>query len=215
MRSPLQRQFRLALWLAPSVVLSVVLFWPVPGQSQPRGDDFCAVTLHVLSTEAMPVTSTWLELIDQSGKIEMRTQTEGATIKICDFDFGPHILRVGTNECLPVSISNIRLVVGSPLHLEVILNGCGYREVMRNACLLYLRTVDDDGKPVPEAEISLRPIPAAPPKSDSYGRYQTLFQGSRSLILTKAGFEPAEVEANCQENEELDLKVVMHRSKNK
>jgi hypothetical protein len=170
-----------------------------------RGEDFCAVTLNLHMQDGSPITSTWIELIGPEGKSELRDMV-GATTRICDFGFGPHTLHVGTNECLPVTISNVRAVIGSPLRLDVTLNGCGYRETMRNACLLYVRAIDTEGKPVSGATIA---VLAA--NTDSYGRYQGLFKGTRELIVSKGGFESATAVARCEEEEELDLGVVMRK----
>ncbi len=113
-------------------------------------EDFCAVTLHVTSFDSGPITSLWVEILDSSANVVRREQMHGATFQICDFGFGPHTIRVGTNECLPVSISNVRLVFGSPLSLSVFLNSCGYRDTMRNACFAYLRVTDEHGSRYPE-----------------------------------------------------------------
>jgi hypothetical protein len=129
---------------------------------------------------------------------------------ICDFGFGPHQLRVGTNECLPTTISNLKLVFGSPLFLNVILNGCAYREQMRNACLIYFRVADNDGKPVPGAEFSPS-LADQTPRVDTYGRYQGLFKGSHDVTFVAAGFEAATVHLQCKEAEEVDQVVVMRR----
>src|SRR5436305_2355302 len=115
--------------------------------------EFCAVSVKIMTAAGVAPISSWVELIDQSGAIELRKEVKGATFTICDFEFGPHTLRVGINECLPVSISNLRVVLGSPLHLDVILNACEDPDVMRDACLLYLRAVDAQGRPVSGAEI--------------------------------------------------------------
>jgi hypothetical protein len=152
-----------------------------------------------------------VELIDQTGRVERKEQVHGSTLKICDFDFGPHTLRVGTNECLPVSVGNIRLVMGRPLDINVFMNLCGYQDVMRHGCFLYLRVVDADGHPVPEANIESRPGGEALAKADSYGRLQTLFLGTKELVVTKDGFAQAEASPHCADNEEVDIRLVLHR----
>lgn len=130
----------------------------------------------------------------------------GATARICDFGFGPHTIRVGTNECLPVAISNLQVVIGSPLSLDVTLNACGYRESMRNVCLLYVRTVEANGNAVSDANVS--PLAVT---TDSYGRYQGLYKGTRELSVSKDGFEAATAIARCRQNEELDITIVMRK----
>jgi hypothetical protein len=185
--------------------LLFILVWLPTMQTSAHAGDFCAVTLNIHLPNGSPITSTWIELIGPDGNGERR-ELIGATARICDFGFGPHTLRIGTNECLPVAISNLLVVIGSPLRLDVTLNGCGYRESMRNACLLYVRAMDADGKPVSGALIA--PLTA---NTDSYGRYQGLFKGTRELTVSKDGFESASTVAQCRENEELDVGVVMRK----
>jgi hypothetical protein len=195
------------------LALAVVALWIVLVAPFARASEFCALTLDIRSSEGAPITSTWIELVDPAGKVEIRREIEGSVARICDFDFGPHVLRVGTNECLPVSISNLRVITGSPLHLSVVLNTCAYRDVMRNGCLLYIRAVDEAGQPVPEPEISFGTGPPALSKADSYGRLQTLFRGSEELVVIKDGFNPTRIRASCRNTEEIDIKAVMHKSK--
>ena len=191
----------------------VAALWLFMTISVARAEDFCALTVNITSSASLPPNRTWVELIDPSGRVELREEVRGSTFKICDFSFGPHTLRVGTNECLPVSTSNLRVVIGSPLHLNVYMNGCGYQDTMRNACLLYVRAVDHEGKPVPDADILLRPIPGVQPRTDSFGRFQGLFWGGQDIALTKEGFEASRTRVQCRENEEIDITVVMEKAK--
>jgi hypothetical protein len=174
-------------------------------------DGFCALTVHVTGFDGAPITSTWVELADPSGKVVLREIMHGPTLQVCDFGFGSYVLHVGTNECLPVTISNIRLVFGSPLSLNVVLNGCGYRETMRKACLLYFRVVGDDGKPVPAATFSPRLTNQAP-EVDSYGRYQDLFKDSHDVTFVAPGFESQVAHIQCKGTEEVDQLITMKRT---
>jgi hypothetical protein len=175
-----------------------------------RGDAYCAVTLNVTGFDGKPITSTWVELVDPSGRVVHKEMMVGPQLKVCDFGFGPHELRVGTNECLPVTVSNLRLVIGSPVVLNVVLNACGYQETMRTGCLVYFRVVDEGGGTVSSAEFS--PRLGQPPRTDSLGRYQGLFTGSHDLTFTASGFEAASAHIECQGREEVDQIVVMkHR----
>jgi hypothetical protein len=151
-----------------------------------------------------------MELIDDSGRVERREQVQGSTFKICDFGFGPHTLRVGTNDCLPVSVSNLRVVLGRPLHLTVFMNMCGYQENTRTGCFLYLRAVDRHGVPVSDAGLVFPPGMQAYGKTDSYGRLQTLVpRGTTEILLVKDGFGSGKAQSKCSDNEEIDLAVRM------
>lgn len=170
-------------------------------------EDFCAVTLHVVGPDGAPITSTWIELDDPSHHVVRKEMMAGPTLRICDFGFGPHTLKVGTNECFPVVLSDLRVVFGSPVNLDVVLNACSYREIVRSACLLYFRVVDQDGHSVPEVSLARE----GPLKTDSYGRYQTLFQGSQEFVFSKQGFAPETASLNCGSAEEIDLTVILKK----
>jgi hypothetical protein len=157
------------------------------GSSIARAEDFCAVTLDVAGFDGKPITSTWIELDDPSGKAVRSETMTGPTLKICDFGFGPHSLRVGTNECLPTTISNLRVVFGAPIHLKVVINGCGWPELMGAACRLFLRGVDSEGNPLPDVDISPSIGTNPAQRTDSYGRYQALMGGSYNLKFSKQG----------------------------
>jgi hypothetical protein len=169
--------------------------------------DFCALSFHVVDSSGKPIGRTWIELTDASGKTERREMMEGPDFKICDFGFGEHTLHVGTNECLPVAISGLRVVFGSPISLDVVLNACGYRN-MRSACLVYFRVVDSNGKPIPGVQFS-PPLTFETSQSDSYGRWQGLAKGSHVLTFEKAGYSPNVVRIQCRDDEEIDHFVVM------
>lgn len=175
-----------------------------------RAAEFCALDVRVTDLDGKPITSTWIELVDPTDRV-VRREMVGHEFKICDFGFGPHTLRVGTNECLPVAISNLRVVMGHPLFLNVVLNGCSYREVMRNACLAYFRTVDGDHKPLPEVDFSPRLTLDQRAQTDSLGRWQGLFTGAYSLTFTKSGYASADARIQCRADEEVDVEVVLKR----
>jgi hypothetical protein len=171
------------------------------------------VTLEVTGPRGEPLTGVWIELVDPSGHIVLREATQEPEHKICDFGFGPHTLRVGANECLPVAISNVRVVFGHPVTLKVILNGCGYREEMRSACLVYFRTVGEDHMPIPGVSLSPRLNTPGATETDGFGRWQGLvLRGGQDVSFTKPGFAPAATHLQCGRDEELDVEVVMKRA---
>jgi hypothetical protein len=187
--------------------------WTLLATSPVKAQEFCAVTLNVFGPHGEPNNSTWIELDDPTGKAVRKELMRGPTLYLCDFGFGPHTLRVGTNECLPVTISNLRVVVGIPVTLNVTLNACGYREQVRSGCLLYVRVVDEEGSPIPEVDLSPGFALAKPPKTDSYGRYQTIFRGNQEMTFTKQRFSPETVSVQCQTTEEVDRNIVMKKVK--
>ena len=191
-----------------TAVLFVLVVWRNPTAA--RAQEFCAVTLNVTNPGGTPITSTWIEVIDASGKTVRREMTAGSSATVCDFGFGSNSLRVGANECLPVTVSNLRVVIGFPVHLDVILNSCGYREPNRGACMVYFRTQSESGDPIGDVDFYPR-ITEAAPRTDSYGRYQSLFRGARDVTFTKKGFRPTSVHLECRSDEEVDRAVVMSK----
>lgn len=192
------------------VVLHAVAWLPVT-HSGAWAADRCAVNLEVVSSDGRPIVSTSVELRNSDDKVVFSTAMKGSTLRICDFGFGAHSLRVGTNECLPVSISNLRLHLDSPLNIKVHLNSCGYRDQWRSGCLLYLRVTDGDGRPIPNAGVVIPGRGGTPANTDSYGRFQTLYSGTHEIAVQKEGYEPGRVSANCSTTEQLDRGVVMRR----
>jgi hypothetical protein len=173
-----------------------------------RAQDLCAVTLTVTGPNGEPTTSTWIELVDQSGKVVRREQIWGSEYKMCDFGFGPHTLRVGTNESLPVAVSNLRVDLRHPVVLKVVLNPA-YGDEMRSGCLVYFRTADADHKPLPGVHFSPELDVSRQPVTDGFGRWQSLFGGDRDLTFAKPGFAPTTAHIHCQQQEEVDLEIVM------
>jgi hypothetical protein len=189
---------RMLAWLVLALFLSLRVA---------RAEDFCAITLNVAADSGQPITSTWVELVDPTGKVVRREMMRGPLHRICDFGFGPHSLRVGTNECLPVTVSNLRLRIGTPLTLHVVLDGCGYQ--FHTGCLVYLRVVDADANAIPDVDFDPPLELGRPARTDSYGRYQTLVKGTYDLTFSKKGFDPKRVHLECRGVEEIDTEVVL------
>lgn len=172
-------------------------------------EDFCALTVDVTRSTGRPVRRTWIQLKDATGLVVHAREVSGPTFTICDFGFGAHTLTVGSNECLPVTVSNLRLVLGSPIRLKVVLNPCTYSHPMRSGCLLYLRVADTGGNPIPGAELSMSAVPLIPERTDSYGRYQGLFSGQPTVVVTRDGFETGKANIQCRDDEQVDVQVVL------
>jgi hypothetical protein len=169
----------------------------------------CAVTARIESKDGRPNNMTWIELVDGSGKVVLNQLVDGPVLRICDFGFGPHTLRVGTNECLPISVENLRVDLNNPLDLRVTVSPCGYRS-MRTGCLAYFRLVDTEGAPIPEVRLSSANY-VKEQRTDSYGRWQGLFGGVHEFTFVKPGFKPSTVGVKCEHQEEVDKEVVLTR----
>jgi hypothetical protein len=181
------------------------------GAPPAMAEDFCAITLKVTGPKGEPVTNTWIELVDPSGRVVLRERTQGSEHRICDFGFGPHTLRVGTNEFLPVAVSNLRLMLGAPQILHVILDARSYGHPMRSGCFVYFRTVDEDRKSLPGVSFSPQLNIKMPSTTDGFGRWQGLFGGAHDLTFTKPGFAETATHIECKADEEVDVEVVMRK----
>jgi hypothetical protein len=182
------------------------------GSSPAMAEDFCAVTLNVTSSTGEPITGTWVELADPTGRIVLRQPMHGSRLRICDFGFGLHTLRVGTNECLPVSVSNLKVVFGHPLVLHVVLDSCSYWELMHTGCFIYFRTVDEDRKPLADVHFSPPLNLGVPANTDAYGRWQGLVNGAYDVRFDKSGFAPAAIHIECKDGVDVDQEVILKRA---
>ena len=175
------------------------------------GADTCALTLQLFSYDGRPASNAWVELRDSEDKVVLRTLMEGPTLRICDFGFGPHSLRVGASWGLPVTVSNLRLLLKAPLNIKVVLNSTNYTGGMGSGCLLYLRVADRAGQPVPGADILQSNFPGTSAKADSFGRYQALYGGTNEIVVRKEGYEDSRTVVACKDREQLDRGVVITR----
>jgi len=193
------------VWLVTIIFLAATAFARV-GHSTP--EDACALTVTVSGPSGEPIGSTMVELLDASGRTVLRQLMKGPTLTICDFGFGKHTLRVGTNECFPLAISNLTVDLGHPIYLSVRLNACNGGDGGSNACRLYFRVTDSNGRPL--RDVALLPEFTVPPlHTDSYGRIQTSFIGKREIILSKPGFVPKSVAIECAGAEEIDREIAL------
>jgi hypothetical protein len=173
--------------------------------------DFCALTANIVNSSDKPISSTWAQLEDASGNIVLRVQT-GSVLRICDFGFGAHTLRVGINECLPVTIQNLRLRMGYPISLKVILNTCPAYPQGGNYCPLMLRVMDRQGAPIGHALVSA-PSLRSPLSVDSFGRLEIrIIRGkSYDLAISSDGFNSETLRVGCVDYENIDRAIVLER----
>jgi hypothetical protein len=172
--------------------------------------DFCAVTVHIQGPDRKPITSTWFELRDPSEKVVRKAKT-GPNLRLCDFGFGPHRLTVGANECLPITISDLRVFFGHPVTLDVTLNPCSYGDELGGGCLLYLRVADAKGDPISDINLSSATLRGTS-HTDAYGRFQAHFKGSLNITYSKPGFEAGTFQLQCRDNEEIDKDLTIGKS---
>jgi hypothetical protein len=173
-------------------------------------EGFCALTVNVTDSEGKSSTRTWVQLIDAGGKVVLNQMLVGPTLRMCDFGFGPHSLKIGTNECFPLTISNIRLHFGEPIRLGVQMNRCqGGGE--RTACLLYFRVKDPDNRPLFGVHVASDGH-EWPSVSDEYGRIQAYFgPGETHITVKQDGYQTESFNVRCQDVEEHDREIVLRQ----
>ena len=174
------------------------------------GDDFCALTVHIVSSTYQPISSTWIELADPQGSVVLRRVVDGSVVTICDFGFGKHTLTIGTNECYPVAFPNLEVKPGKTIALEAILPACTHADGVSNGCPLYIRIVDESGKGV--RDVAAKGQTLVYPSTDSYGR---LFSGlligrSDQITFSKTGLSPSTVEIRCERGERIQRVIGLH-----
>jgi hypothetical protein len=177
------------------------------GQSSQEMD--CALRVSVATKRGQPINATFVELIGPKGNLAWAERVTGSEFSICDFGFGKHYLRVGTNECYPVTISNIVLHPRNPVKLKVTLNECGGHPAIFSMCEAYLRIRDSSGQPIEGVEVaSTRLVPH--PRSDRYGRMVFPIQrGDHTIRLVRTGFQPLEVQLACVGFERAEREIIM------
>ena len=178
-----------------------------------QAEPFCAIQLHVELSDGLPFRSTWIELVDSSGNTELRQEMVGPDLRICDFGFGVHTLRVGVNECFPVAISNLRLEIDHPIHLRVLLNPCALGSSAGNSCRLYFRVSNDHYEHVSGVTVSrARSLPL--PTTDIFGRTQGYLMVGRGadVVFSKSGYRSESIHVECRAYENIERNVVLHDS---
>lgn len=175
--------------------------------------EFCALSVKISAPDGRAINTTWIELVDSSGHVESRRMV-GAEFQICDFSFGPHTLRLGTNECFPISVSNLEVRLGKPVTLDIKLPECVYGDAMygsstgETACFTYFRTPTGDGKPLSQVEISPK-IGSGGTLSDSYGRLQGIVAGTMEITFTKLGYSSRTLRVSCPRAGPLEVSVAL------
>lgn len=191
----------------------LVLAATVAKPSAVAAKDFCALTVGLLDSRGAPAKLTPVQLIDPSGKIVFDEQIEGPTARICDFGFGPHSLVVGYGFCYPVTISNLRLRVGRPIHLTVRLNACPPDNWGGSLCQVYLRVHESSGAAVPGARLA-RGDGTSDNLSDQYGRVQAFLVSGSSVAATisKDGYTSQHLSLRCAHSEDIESEVILKPS---
>ena len=191
------------------VLLSGLLFWSA---AISQAAEFCAITLDVRMADGTPSRYAHVALINPEGKVVWQTLSRQPEVRICDFGFGTHSLRVSSYGYFPVTFADLRLILGMPLHLKAVLNQEPYGDPMHSGCWVYLRVRSEDDKPVPYATFvpSLYDLQEA--RVDGYGRYQTLFWGTREITFSAPGFLSSKTTLECKDGEAVEQLVLMKKA---
>ena len=175
--------------------------------------DFCALSVKISDWDGKAINSIYIELVDSSDHVELRRMVR-AEFQICDFGFGPHTLRLGVSECFPLAISNLEVRLGNPITLDVRLPRCAYGRPMygsftgERACFSYFRTTTGDGAPLPQVEISPQ-LGTEASLTDSYGRWQGIFAGTKEMTFSKRGYTPKTLRVSCPDAGPIEVSVAL------
>lgn len=172
---------------------------------------FCALTLQIETSEGQPARSTWLQLIDPSGKVVRVDQVRGGVFRLCDFGAGPHSLKIGIGECHPVTISNLNLAMNHPISLRVRKQKCEMYNDEHTGCELLARILEDNGRPISDARLLVGGHQRAG-RSDEFGRILINLFAARNDIVTEAeGYHPKSIRVECQSGADLNQEIGLRK----
>jgi hypothetical protein len=185
---------------------SVVCFWLF--SSVAASETFCALTLRIETSDGKPARRTWVQLIDPRGKVEKQELVEGDTFRACDFGAGPYSVRVGSNECHPVTVSNLRFRMGYPISFRVQKAQCEMA-TEHSGCELTLRVSDHNGRRLPAVE-AYAEGKLCPERTDELGRVAALLAaGERAISVVASGYEPSSFRFSCEEGANVTREVTL------
>jgi len=189
----------------------------LPGAVLPgtlRAEPFCALTISVSNANGTPARNVAYELIDPNGRIEGHDLVKSSTIRICDFGFGAYSVKVGSNTCHPVTVSQLKLALGYPITLNVHLmneSHCRNYPQYHSGCKVYLRIQSATGEPIQGASAAINDSKSRG-FSDEYGRLETSSNsGTVRAVVTADGLLPKTIAEPCQEGMDLDKQVTLER----
>ncbi len=181
--------------------------------ASPPAGEFCALSVEIHDQKDQPARLTPVQLVDPSGRTVFDEQVEGSTVRICDFGFGPHQLRVGYSFCYPITISGLRLILGRSIHLTVRLNQCPPDIWYGRLCRVYLRVREQAGAQARGVNVAWG-TNEPPGMTDQFGRVESyLLEGqSTQARLSGGGYVTESVPLECPESEQvIEKEVVLKR----
>jgi hypothetical protein len=176
----------------------------------PRSGTFCALDLLVVLPNGNPVVAATADLLDERGYVVKTAEVKVGKASFCDFDFGPHSLRVQHEASLPVVLLGIKLVYGIPQHLVITLNPLSpgsFDGSAGNACRAYVRAEDLKRGPLNgvRAEWDGNSM-----EGDEFGRFLLLVPLGRFTTFTfpKSGFRADSLILSCSGPGDVLLRTV-------
>ena len=172
--------------------------------------DVCELTIRVLNDSGQPRSSTLVELLAPNGTVVESGRTNNGTVRFCDLGFGTHSVRVGEDECDPVTIARIAENFQMENTITVTKHSCssGYESTARS-CPIHIRVRSVDG-PLPQARLTFPGI-KIPEAADKYGRVSSaLLTASNSIFtISMPGYSPTTVSLSCEQTEPIERTIVL------
>jgi hypothetical protein len=171
-------------------------------------EPFCALTANITRPDGRSTRHTLFELIDPAGKVVLKDVASESTLRICDFGFGTYSLRIGPNECHPITVSNLRLRLGHPIVITVSKIPCGPEEE-HTGCSVYFRVRDDRGRNLPDVRMNSGGR-EWPETTDEYGRLEAEFGPGRiTVLLSKPGYLSTTTSFDCTDGSDTEQELVL------
>ena len=170
----------------------------------------CALTAYVQDAKGAPVSRTWVELFDQRSTVVFSGLVDSNPVRICDFGFGTHTLRVGRHGCFPVTVSNLQFMFAKPIVLRIVLNACVIGD-MWFGCPVYFRIRSVDNQKLANIKIVSEQRSTV---TDAYGRAQFMMGTSttETFVFEGQGYEAARQSVSCRDRSIVEREIILERS---
>lgn len=182
-----------------------------------QGADLCLLQVNFVDQGGRLNQGLEVELVEAgaTGTVLFRATLKDAELKICDYPFGEHVLKVRRPFCFEISLFRIGRYYPEEEKFEVITPSCRGAQLWGEGgtgCALHLRISDAMSLlPIAGAKVSIQNGASSfePDKADSYGRIHTLIAKAApsKLVVESPGFRPQSLTVECPKKTDVPTAV--------